>query len=139
MVLVKRQIQVVQNVKHAKPEPSAASKVKPVSRAKLITIVKVKKKMPAVVLRMKLQIQRLASTVRQVGRQKKAAQNVKPVALERTVMVVNYAQKDMHGTEPITTQRSAGSVRWAKQQRLWVVLPVNDGKPLYIISYFSFF
>ena len=81
MVLVKRQIQVVQNVKHAKPEPSAASKVKPVSRA----------------------------------------------------------QKDMHGTEPITTQRSAGSVRWAKQQRLWVVLPVNDGKPLYIISYFSFF
>ena len=111
MVLVKRQIQVVQNVKHAKPEPSAASKVKPVSRAKLITIVKVKKKMPAVVLRMKLQIQRLASTVRQVGRQKKAAQNVKPVALERTVMVVNYAQKDMHGTEPITTQRSAGSVR----------------------------
>ena len=128
MVLVKRQIQVVQNVKHAKPEPSAASKVKPVSRAKSITIVKVKKRMPAVVLRMKLQIQRLASTVRQVGRQKKAAQNVKHASLGRTVMVVNHAQKDTRGMEPITTLRSADNARRVKRRRRLVVLRVSDGK-----------
>jgi len=47
-----------------------ASKAKHVSRAKLISIVKVKKKMPMVILQMKVQIQRLALTVRQAGRQK---------------------------------------------------------------------
>ena len=58
------------SVNLARLEPSAASKVKPVSRAKLISIVKVKKKMPMVILQMKVQIQRLALTVRQAGRQK---------------------------------------------------------------------
>ena len=81
------------SVNLARLEPSAASKVKPVSRAKLITIVKVKKKMPMVILQMKVQIQRLALTVRQAGRQKKVVQNVKRVALEHTATAtaVNHA------------------------------------------------
>jgi hypothetical protein len=114
------------SVNHAKPEPSAASKAKPVSRAKLISIVKVKKKMPMVILQMKVQIQRLASTVRQAGRQKKAAQNVKPVSLGRTVMVVNHARKDTRGMEPITTLRSADNARRVKRRRRLVVLRVSD-------------
>ena len=58
------------SVNLARLELSAASKVQPAKVVLLVSIVKAKKKMPMVILQMKVQIQRLALTVRQAGRQK---------------------------------------------------------------------
>ena len=43
-------------------------------------------------------------------------------------MVVNHAQKDTRGMEPITTLRSADNARRVKRRRRLVVLRVSDGK-----------
>ena len=118
---------------------SAALKVKHVSRARKVSIVKVKEKMTRVNLQLRVQIQRLALIVQQAGHQAKAALNAKRVVLGRTATVVNYAQKDMQGMEPITTRRSVDSARWAKQRRRLVVLLVNDGTSVLLFFFFLLF
>ena len=83
--------QAAQNVSLARQGVSATSKVQPVKVVTSDSIVKVKRKMPMVLLRKKVQIQRHALIVRQVGHQKKVVQNVKRVVLGRTVRVVYRA------------------------------------------------
>lgn len=68
-----------------------------------------------------------AFIVRQDGHLQRGALNVKRVALVRTVMVVNHAQKDMRGMAPITMLLSADSASWVKRRRRLLVLRVNDG------------
>ena len=60
---------------------SAASKIQSAKIVKSVSIVKVKKKMPMVLLQMKVRIQRRAWTVQQVGRLKQAAPSVNPARL----------------------------------------------------------